>query len=74
MRSIALVENHIVDMPSYKKRVRANLLWWYGGEIFSLYGPVPKGGWSKDKLTYQVEVLLPKIVRVVDDGSGTLVS
>ena len=42
----------------------------YGGEIFSLYGPVLNGCWSKDALVYQVEIPCPKMLRAVVDAEG----
>ena len=46
------------------------MLWRYGGAIYSLYGTVIQGGWSKDKLAYQVKDPLPKMTSSCDNGNG----
>ena len=71
---------HQGDFPSYKPRrgyskaqrtaKSTNELWWYGAPKHSLLGPVANAGWSKDLLSYQVEVPIPKFIRAAFSGNG----
>ena len=71
--------SHIGDFPSHRrhlstaqrKRKRKNSLWWYGGEIHGLCGPVINAGWSADALSFQVEVPCPRFIRTVEATDGT---
>ena len=55
---------------SQKGFKRSNELWYYGGPIHSLLGPVENYGWSADGLSLQAEVPVPKFVHVVTSSNG----